>query len=235
MNYGVATRRRGNYGYLPHFFSKAIKPLAIGRILMTGWIQLHRNLVKWEWYSDVNTCHLFIHLLLSANHQETRWRGQVILPGQLLTGRGKLAETSGLSERSVRTSLHKLKTTSEVTSKSYNKYSVITITNWSKYQSYPQGATSKRPASDQQATTSNNHNNENNVKNQDQGDPLKFNIERYLTDKTRQAAKEAVPGKDVYYYIPIYNGWMQNKIIPDNPVGSFINWLKSYTKNEEFY
>jgi len=100
---------------------------------MSGWIKLHRQFIKWEWFTDVNTCHLFTYLLLEANHKETKWRGHVIMPGQLLTGRIKLAEATGLSQQKVRTSLDKLKSTNEVTSKIYNKYSIITITNWAKY------------------------------------------------------------------------------------------------------
>jgi len=127
---------------------------------MSGWIKLHRQFIKWEWFTDVNTCHLFQYLLLEANHKETKWRGRIIMPGQLLTGRKKLSENTGLSERNIRTSLDKLKSTSEVTSKTFSKYSIITITNWDKYQQIDQQptsiASSNRPATDQQPTTSNN-------------------------------------------------------------------------------
>lgn len=115
---------------------------------MTGWIKLHRKFIKWEWFTDVNTCHLFQYLLLEANHKETKWRGHIIAPGQLLTGRVKIALETGLSERNVRTSLDKLKSTKEVTSRSYNRYSIITICKWKEYQQV-----------DQQPTTSNNVNN----------------------------------------------------------------------------
>ena len=135
---------------------------------MSGWIKLHRQFAKWEWFTDVNTCHLFTYLLLEANHKETKWRGHTIMAGQLLTGRIKMATETGLSERNVRTSLDKLKSTNEVTSKTYNKYSIITITNWDKYQQIDQQPTSEssrnRPATDQQPTTSNNVKNINNEK-----------------------------------------------------------------------
>jgi len=123
---------------------------------MTGWIKQHRKFVKWEWFTDVNTCHLFQYLLLEANHKETKWRGHIIMPGQLLTGRKKMALDTGLSERNVRTSLDKLKSTKEVTSRTFSKYSIITITNWNKYQCIDQqptssassSASSNRPATD---------------------------------------------------------------------------------------
>ena len=134
---------------------------------MSGWIKLHRKFIKWEWFTDVNTCHLFQYLLLEANHKETKWRGHIIDSGQILTGRVKMALETGLSERNIRTSLEKLKSTKEVTSKSYSKYSIITICKWAEYQQIDQqvtsSASSNRPASDQQVTTSNN---EKNIKNE---------------------------------------------------------------------
>ena len=101
---------------------------------MTGWIQLHRSLQKWEWYTDVNTCHLFLHLLLSANHKQTKWRGQTIKVGQLMTGRKILSTETGLTEQQIRTCLKRLESTSEITITKYNKYSIITVTNWNQYQ-----------------------------------------------------------------------------------------------------
>lgn len=55
-------------------------------------------------------------------------------PGQLVTGRSQLAAYVGLTERSVRTCLNLLKSTNRVTSKTTNKYSIISITNYERYQ-----------------------------------------------------------------------------------------------------
>ena len=115
-----------------------------------GWIKLHRTLADWQWASDPNTFCLFVHLLLMAQHSPSKWRGETIMPGQLLTGRKKLAEATGLSEQNIRTSLNRLKSTSELTIKKTNKYSIISITNWDKYQTANQQAnqqlTSNQPA-----------------------------------------------------------------------------------------
>lgn len=101
---------------------------------MTGWVWLHRKIIGWEWYKDGNTFHLFVHLLLSANHQAQRWQGIVIERGQLVTGRKSLGEQTGLSEQSIRTSLSKLKSTNEITVKSTSRFSIITICNYELYQ-----------------------------------------------------------------------------------------------------
>ena len=101
---------------------------------MEGWICLYRQILDWEWYSDANTFRLFIHLLLSANHEEKRWQGIVIKRGELVTSYGNLAETLKLSVQAIRTSINKLKSTSEITTKTTNKFSLVSIVNWELYQ-----------------------------------------------------------------------------------------------------
>lgn len=101
---------------------------------MSGWIKIHRKLLTWEWYDDHNTTRLFLHLLLSANYKATKWRGRTIEVGQVLTGRNKLSNDTGISTQSVRTSLDKLKSTNEIAIESTMKYSIITIINYASYQ-----------------------------------------------------------------------------------------------------
>ena len=136
---------------------------------MAGWIKLHRSLLDWEWYDDANTCRLFIHLLLRANHKPKNWRGIAINTGQLLTGRKVLAEQTGLSEQQVRTSLNKLKSTNEITIKSTSHNSLITLVCWESYQQNNQednqAVTKQQPTDNQAVTTNKNVNNEKKVKN----------------------------------------------------------------------
>ena len=110
---------------------------------MKGWIKLHRKIFDWKWYKDGNTFRLFIHLLLSANHKDRKQKGIIVKRGQLMTGRSKLHEITGLSERTIRTCINHLKSTSELTIKSTNKYSIITLCNYDKYNS-------QKPSIDQQ-------------------------------------------------------------------------------------
>lgn len=130
-----------------------------------GWIKLHRRLLDWEWISDPDTLVVFIHLLLGANHTEKTWKGVLIPRGSVLTGRKLLSLKTGLTERKIRTSLKKLESTSEVTIKTTNKYSLISINNYDIYQQNDQQKANERPASDQQVTTTKNDKKEKNVKN----------------------------------------------------------------------
>ncbi|TCD47004.1 hypothetical protein [Chlorobium sp. N1] len=99
-----------------------------------GWVKLHRQLAQWEWYTDANTFRLFVHLLLMANHADTRWRGQRVRRGQVLTGLEQLSGELRLSVKRVRVALEHLVSTGEVTNRSTNRYRVITITNYSFFQ-----------------------------------------------------------------------------------------------------
>lgn len=105
-------------------------------MLGAGYIKLWRSLLKWEWYSDVNVSRLFIHLLLTANYENTTWRGETIHRGQRLTSVAKLAEETGLTTKEVRTALGKLTRTNELTIRTTNKYSVITVEKYDFFQ-YP--------------------------------------------------------------------------------------------------
>ena len=101
---------------------------------MEGWIKIHRKILEWEWYDDINTKVLFFHLLLTANHKEKKWRGQIIQRGQKITSISHLAKETGLTCQQIRTSLNKLKTTNEITTKVTNKYTLVNIEKYSDYQ-----------------------------------------------------------------------------------------------------
>ena len=79
-----------------------------------GWIKLHRDFTKFEWYQDANTMRLFLHLLITANHKKAKWQGNVIDRGQLITSREHLSKELGLTVSVVRTSLSKLEKTENI-------------------------------------------------------------------------------------------------------------------------
>ncbi len=130
-----------------------------------GWIKIHRQLLEWEWYDDINVTRLFLHILLKANHKSKNYKGELIQIGEHLTSREILANETGLTIRQVRTALTKLKTTNEVTIKASSQGTKIQVVNYEKYQVTTSEVTAKRPATDQQATTNKNVKNEKNKKN----------------------------------------------------------------------
>lgn len=104
-------------------------------IMDNGWIKIHRKITDWEWYSDSAVRSVFFDLLIHASHNDYRWKGQMIKRGQIIFGRKEAALRLGISEQSIRTAITKLKSTNEITSKSTNRFTVITLINYTKYQS----------------------------------------------------------------------------------------------------
>ena len=159
-----------------------------------GWIKLHRELTKWEWYQDGNTMRVFLHLLLTANHKEAKWQGKTIGRGQLITSREHLASDLGLSIQCVRTAISKLKKTENITIKSTNKFTMISVCNYDTYQSEEvevnqqvnQQLTSKQPATNQQLTTNKNDKNDKN----DKIDKNDKNDKNYKSDKNDKNDKK---------------------------------------------
>lgn len=125
---------------------------------MAGYIKIYRQMLKWEWYDDINTKCLFLHCLLRANYEPSKWRGINLKKGQFITSYQNLATECGLTARQVRTSLERLKTTNELTHETTNQYSIITINNWDKWQA-------NDTRNDKQTTTDNNVKNDKNEKN----------------------------------------------------------------------
>lgn len=121
---------------------------------MSGHIIIERKILEWEWYRNINTCRLFIHMLLKANWKEGKFEGQVIPRGSFVSSISRLASETDLTPREVRTALEHLKATGEVTIKSHNKYSIYKVNNYSLYQSNDiqtdNRMTGKRQASDKQ-------------------------------------------------------------------------------------
>lgn len=121
------------------------------------YIKLYRDLTEWEWYSDINTCRLFIHMLLKANWKDGNFKGTTVPRGSFISSIGKLADETALTVREVRTGISHLKLTGEVTSKAFSKYTVFTVKNYDLYQSSDtqsdKQVTSKRHSNDMLTTT----------------------------------------------------------------------------------
>ena len=100
---------------------------------MAGWIKLHRTLLEWEWYDDVNTKVLFIHLLLKANHEDKKWKGETIQRGELITGLYSLSSELSMSIQNIRTSLSKLEKTGEINKQSNKRFTKIIICKYDDY------------------------------------------------------------------------------------------------------
>ena len=122
-------------------------------MLDSGWIKLHRSFINWEWFGDANMVATFIHCLFEANWEDKKWHGAVIERGSFITSYPHLSKNIGISTQQLRTCLQRLKSTGEITVKTTNKYSLISINNYNKYQQSTSHTTVQQQASNSPATT----------------------------------------------------------------------------------
>ncbi|MBR5088287.1 MAG: hypothetical protein IK093_02555 [Ruminiclostridium sp.] len=100
----------------------------------SGWISLHRKILDWEWYSNIYTRALFIHLLIIAAWKPTVKKGIELQRGQCLASLKELELGCSLSTQQLRTAIKHLETTQEITQSQVGKYRIITLNNYNKYQ-----------------------------------------------------------------------------------------------------
>ncbi len=117
---------------------------------MSGWIKLHRSLLDWEWWEDINASRLLIYLLCAVNYEDKKWKGETVKAGSMVFSYDTLSKSVGLSVQKCRTSLKKLENCGEITRTATNKYQLITLVKWDKLQGDNKESTSK-PTNKQQS------------------------------------------------------------------------------------
>lgn len=121
-----------------------------------GFIKLFRQILDWEWYDDLPTCRLFIHLLLKANYAERNWHGQTIERGSCITSYATLASETGLSQEQIKRALKNLTKTGEIKRIATNKNTVICVVKYADFQGfgfeYNEQTTNKEQAENNQKT-----------------------------------------------------------------------------------
>lgn len=122
-----------------------------------GYVKIHRSILHWEWWDDHNTTRLFLYCIMRANHAPKQWRGITIEAGQFVTSLAALSKATGLTVKQVRLSMQKLKSTGETASKGTNKYTILTVCNYSTYncQNTDEGKQEDKPRANKGQTKGN--------------------------------------------------------------------------------
>ena len=107
--------------------------------MSNGWIKLHRKI--WDnpvVTKDADHLTLWIYLLTHATHErhKTLYGGKPITlkPGQLITGRVKMAKATGINQHKVDRVLKLFASEQQIEQQSSRYGSVISICKWNKYQ-----------------------------------------------------------------------------------------------------
>jgi DNA-binding transcriptional MerR regulator len=127
---------------------------------MSGWIRIHRQFLNWEWFNKSEAVHLFMYLVLKANHKDGFWQGNEIKRGQLITSFGKISTDTNISLQTIRTLLKKFEKTNEINMQTTNKFTRITICKYDSYQTENEDTntkvTNKQQTTNTQLTTNKN-------------------------------------------------------------------------------
>ena len=134
-------------------------------------VMVDRNIMRWSWYSDHKTVHLFLHLIMKANVSDHKFKDMIIHRGQLFTSLPSLASEAYMTVNEVRTVLKRLVSTGEITDEAQPFGRLITVVS---YDSYQGGRTGKSQPKHRQSTGKsqqyNNDNKDTNVSNNEKKD-----------------------------------------------------------------
>lgn len=130
-----------------------------------GWIKIWRKSIGSSVWYDPLVWMFWCWCLMKANHDKKTipFNGQdiEIKPGSFVTGYNKACEeVPTLTRQKYRSILDYLKSTSRITIKTTNKYTVITINKWKEYQELTNKITNQQPTNNQPITTNKNDEND---------------------------------------------------------------------------
>jgi len=118
---------------------------------MSGWIKIHRKFLEWEWFNKSEAVHLFMYMLLKANHKDGKWQGMEVKRGQFISSLSNISNATGISIQTIRTIFKKLEKTNEIEVKSTSQFTIVTILKYDCYQDENDN-TNKPLTNNQQAT-----------------------------------------------------------------------------------
>ena len=130
-----------------------------------GFVPLYRKIRNEIFYQDSAYVHLWIEILLRANHKRGYFKFHELNAGQFYCSRKTLARDTGIDESKVQRILKYLEEKGYIEQQMHSSGRVITIPSWRRYNNSEQQVNSKRTAREQLVNTNNNDNNKKNDNN----------------------------------------------------------------------
>jgi len=186
-----------------------------------GFIKLFRCIEDSFFWNDSEAVHLWITILLSANHKDREillnGKKTVIKSGQFICSRLTLSRKTGINESKIQRMLKLFESERMIEQQMNSKNRIISVGNWHKYQGSEQISeqqmNSKRTADEQQMNTNNNEKNEENkekdtiVSKKKVGETGVIEITNAEFDKLKTKH-----GDKLNLVIAEYENWFTNKI-----------------------
>ena len=133
-----------------------------------GWVRLHRKLLDNPIFDKADYLRLWLYILLNVNHKDKSfiWNNQKITinRGSGIFSQKKISEKLGISLGTVNRVLNYFEKDAQIGKQTTNKYTVITVINWNKYQANGKQIENRLKTNGKQIETNNNDKNEKNDK-----------------------------------------------------------------------
>ena len=101
-----------------------------------GFIVIDRKMLEWRYASNAIALKIWIHILLKANWKDGYFMGVEVPRGTLATSIGNLAMECKMDRKTIYRWLKRFNENGEITLKSTNRFTLISIVNYAKYQDY---------------------------------------------------------------------------------------------------
>lgn len=101
-----------------------------------GFIVIDRAIDEWRWRDNSVALGLWLHILLSANWRSGWFSGHEIPRGSFATSMRRMAEDTGLSEKTIRKWLKRFEEDQQIELRGMNRFTIIKVINYAKYQDY---------------------------------------------------------------------------------------------------
>lgn len=165
---------------------------------------------------DPETRTLFFNCLFLANWKDAVWNEIEIPRGSFVTSYSKLSKISGLSINKLRHKLNALKNTGEITSKTTNKYSLITVVRYDFWTHGGVYSTSKLTSKTTDKIT-----------NKPQAKPQQLNKNNTKEDKRYKIKDKStdVPELKIHY---LTERLLNNELIAENEAQMFDEIIRDY-------
>lgn len=158
-----------------------------------GYIKLWRKSLDAGWLQNPKLWTFWCWCLMKATHREydqiVGCQQVHLMPGEFVFGRKKASKELRMSEQSIRTFIDFLKTSQNLTIKTTNKFSVISIINWNTYQGneFENNQQINQPLTNNQPTTNHKQEYKNKRTKEYTSDFLKF-YDAYPKHKGKEQA-----------------------------------------------
>lgn len=210
---------------------------------MDGWISIYRKIQEKSWYKDSEYVHVWLHLILNANHSDKKvWvNGQEVelKRGQLLTSRKAISDKIGVAQSKIYRILSRYESEHQIEQQKTNKYTIITIVNYDLYQKseqqIEQKMNNKWTTNEQQMNTNNNDNNVNNVNKYKKKNIKKEKFVKPSVEEVKKYIVEKKLNVNAENFIDYYeaNGWCVGKNKMKDWKATLRNWHRRQNGNSK--